>query len=164
MKTKTTLLALAIIFSCQILKAQLRSTPFCPTFHVEILDGTVSKLYPQSPHGDIKNKLPCYTEAIDELSSSGCGGVFFKDKGVNFYTYRDYIEIKAQYTGTMSIPLIGANRTILFKWLGLPNVKDINWEAYQMRYGCLVLFFDSTGNVNRIIITSKSADTLRLCE
>lgn len=164
MKKKTTILAIAIIFSIGPLQAQLKSTPHCPPFNVDILEGSVSRMYPQSPFGEIANRLPCYTEAVDELSSSGCGGVYFKDKGVYFHTYRDYIEIKENFNGTMSLPLMGASRNMLFKWLGLPVSKDFKWESYQMRYGSLVLFFDNAGKVNSIVITSKNAESLRMCE
>ena len=164
MKPRACLLALAISLSFTAANAQLRSTPFCPPFNTDILDGTVSRLFPQSPHGDIKNRLPCFTDATDELSEWGCGGVFFKDRGVYFYTYRDYIEIRENYQGTMTVPLMGAHRNSLFKLLGLPRVKDVSWEAYQMKYGSLVVFVNAEGKVNRIIISSKSPETLRLCE
>lgn len=164
MKKKTNLMAIAIFFSFGPLSAQLKSTPHCPPFNVDILEGSVSRMYPQSPFGEIVNRLPCYTEAVDELSSSGCGGVYFKDKGVYFHTYRDYIEIKENFNGTMSLPLMGVNRNMLFKWLGLPASKDFKWESYKMRYGSLVLFFDNAGKVNSIVITSKNAESLRMCE
>lgn len=166
MKTKacTLAIALAVILMPAICSAQLRSTPYCPPFNVDVLDGTVARLFPQSPHGDIKNRLPCFTDEKDELSEWGCGGVFFKDRGVSFHTYRDYIEIRENFNGTMTIPLMKAERNSLFKWLGLPKVRDAGWESYQMRYGCLVLFFDQSNKVNRVIISSKSAETLRLCE
>ena len=64
----------------------------------------------------------------------------------------------------MTVPLMGAHRNSLFKWLGLPRVKDVSWEAYQMKYGSLVVFVNAEGKVNRIIISSKSPETLRLCE
>lgn len=164
MKPSACHLAIAILLSFSTANAQLRSTPYCPPFNLDILEGTVSRLYPQSPHGDIKNRLPCFTEATDELSEWGCGGVFFKDRGVYFHTYRDYIEIRENYQGTMTVPLLNASRNALFKWLGLPKVKDVNWEAYQMKYGTLVVFLTPEGKVNRIIISSNSPETLRLCE
>ena len=77
---------------------------------------------------------------------------------------KDYIEIKENFNGTMSMPLMGTDRSLLFKSLGMPVKKDIRWESYQMRYGSLILFFDGTGKVNSIIITSKNAETLNLCE
>ncbi len=161
---KICFMAFAILFTCNISKAQLRSTPYCPAFHIDILDGTVSKMFPQSPFGDIVNRLPCYTEAVDELNTGGCGGVYFKDKGVFFHTYRDYIEIKENYIGTISMPLMGSDRTLLFKLLGIPAKKDIRWESYQMRYGSLILFFNEAGKVKSIIITSKNAESLNLCD
>lgn len=164
MKPTACLLAIAMSFIFTTTKAQLRSTPFCPPFNINVLDGTVSGLYPQSPHGDIKNRLPCFTEATDELSEWGCGGVFFKDRGIYFHTYRDYIEIRQDFKGTMTLPIMNAQRSSLFRWLGLPKVKDVNWEAYQMKYGTLVVFLSQEGTVNRIIISSKSPETLRLCE
>lgn len=164
MKMKLSFLALAIIFTCQSIQAQLRSTPYCSPFNVDILDGSVSKMFPQSPYGDIINRLPCYTEAVDELTSGGCGGVYFKDKGVYFHTYRDYIEIKENYIGSMSLPLMSARRNNLFKWLGNPVKRDIMWEVYQMSYGSLVLFFNPEGNVNSIIITTKNAESLKMCD
>ena len=164
MKKKATLLALAFIISSQFVHAQLRSTPYCPTFVIDILDGTVSKMHPLSPFGDIKNHLPCFTDVVDELTSGGCGGVFFKDKGIYFYTYRHYIDIKGNFVGNMSLPLMGSDRKMLFSWFGNAALKDINWEVYQMRYGCLVVFFDINAKVNRVIISSNSPETLRLCE
>lgn len=164
MKLKSILVALATMLTCNLSQAQLKSTPHCPAFHIDILDGTVSKMYPQSPLGDIVNRLPCYTEVIDEMNTGGCGGVYFKDKAVFFHTYRDYIEIKENYTGTISMPLMGTDRTLLFKWLGLPAKKDIRWESYTMRYGSLILFFNEAGKVNSIIITTKNAESLNLCE
>ena len=94
MKKITTILAVAIIFSTNLLQAQLRSTPHCPQFNIDILEGSVSKMYPQSPFGDIVNRLPCYTEAVDELTSSLFISVYFKDKFIFFHTYLYYIYIK----------------------------------------------------------------------
>ena len=161
---KTAFLLFATMLVTKISTAQLKSTPTCSPLAVDILDGNVNKLYPESPYGDIKNKLPCFTESIDEPSATGCAGVFFKDKGISFYTYRDYIEITEGFKGTLSLPLLGAERNSLYKWLGLPKMKDNAWEAYQVRHGILVVYFDNNGKINKLQISSKTAETLRLCE
>lgn len=161
---KSSLMAVAIFLSSSVVQAQLKSSRLCLPFHIDIVDGSVSKMYPQSPFGDIMKQLPCYTDAVEEMSSNGCGGVYFKDKGVFFHTYRQYIEIKENFNGTISIPLMGANRNHLTKWLGNPVTRDIMWEVYQMRYGSLVLFFNPDGNVNNIVITTKNAESLKMCE
>lgn len=164
MKTLPALLAFGLLFSSISSSAQLKSTPVCGTFTVDILEGSVNHIKAESPFEDIKQKLPCFTEAVSELNASGCGGVYYKDKGVYFYTYRDYIDIRDNFNGNISIPLLGAERNNLFKWLGHPQRKDFAWEVYQMRYGIVVLYFDTTGKVNRIIISTRSADNLRLCD
>jgi len=164
MKLKTFMLIVACTVISHLTQAQLKSTPFCPPFSVDILDGNVNKLYAESPWGDIKFRLPCFTEAIPEPSTNGCAGIFFKDRGVSFYTYRDYIEITDKFNGTMSLPIMGADHNSVFKWLGSPKMKDNSWDAYQMRYGVLVVYFDSTGKINKIQISSKSVETLRLCD
>src|SRR6476620_11015657 len=108
MKMRKILLALACILPFSALHAQLRVTPVCSTFNVDVVDGSINNMYPESPMGDIKNRMPCFTQAIDEPSATGCAGVFYKDKGISFYTYREYIEITENFKGTMTLPLMGA--------------------------------------------------------
>jgi hypothetical protein len=164
MKMKKTFFVMACLATSHFAMAQLQTTPYCPAISVDVLDGSVNKLYPESPYQEIKNKLPCFSQAIDEPSTTGCAGVFFKDKGIDFYTYRDYIEITEAFKGKMSLPILGAQRNSLFKWLGLPKVKDNSWEAYQMQHGMIVVYFDAGGKVNKMLISSKSPETLRVCE
>ncbi|MBC7535613.1 MAG: hypothetical protein H7258_07975 [Ferruginibacter sp.] len=164
MKMRTSFFMLACIAISQLAHAQLKTTSTCPPINVDFLDGSVNKMYPESPWGEIQMRLPCFTEAIAEPSASGCAGVFYKDKGINFYTYRDYIEINENFKGTMSLPLMGADHNSLSKWFGIPQTRDMAWESYQMRHGVLVTFFNSTGKIYKIILSNKSAATLRLCD
>lgn len=145
--------------------AQLKSTPICKTFVVDILDGKVNDVLPDFTINQIKEKLPCFTGSEPEDTSSRCGGgVFYKDKGIYFYTGRDYVEIKENFKGTLSIPLMGVSRNSLFKWLGNPKIKDINWDAFQTQYGTLVLYYSKANKVNRMVFSNKSIETLSLCE
>ncbi len=59
---------------------------------------------------------------------------------------------------------MGANRNGLFKMLGNPKLKDENWDAFEMAYGLLVLHYTKAGKVNLIQMTTKSTETLSLCE
>ena len=161
---RTTVLILAFICVSQLSQAQLKASTTCPPFTVDLLEGSVNGLYPESALAEIMIKLPCFSEAIMEPSQTGCAGAFYRDKGIYFYTYRDYIEINNKFTGTMSFPLMGAERNSLFKWLGNPQTKDAAWDAYQMRHGILVVFFDGTGKINKLILTSKGVATLRVCD
>lgn len=145
--------------------AQLKITPVCSTFIVDILDGKVNDVRPDFTIGQIKEKLPCFTSAEPEDASSPCGGgVFYKDKDIYFYTGRDYIEIGEKFKGKLTIPLLGASRNSLFKWLGNPKIKDVNWDAFEMAYGTLVLHYNKAGKINLIQFSKKSTEILSLCE
>ena len=148
-----------------IAHAQLKTTTVCNTMVVDILDGKVNGMLPDFTIGQIKEKLPCFTSEEPENASSKCGGgVFYKDKDIYFYTGRDYIEIRERFKGKLSIPLLDASRTSLFKWLGNPKIKDISWDAFQTQYGTLVLHYNKAGKVNLIQFSKKSTETLSLCE
>ena len=153
----------AISFMALQAASQLKTTTICPPLVVDILDGKVNDLFPNSTLGEVKAKLPCFT-SVQEAGSS-CGvSVFYKDKDIYFYVARNYIEIRDKFRGRLSIPLMGANRNGLFKWLGLPKIKDVNWDAYQTAYGILILYFTKAGKVNKIQFSTKTTDSINLCE
>jgi hypothetical protein len=143
--------------------AQLKAKVACPPFEVDILDGTVNSLKANVITGVVKNKWPCFTSTTTD--SAACGeGVFYKDKGISFYTGRDYIEISEGFKGKLSVPLIGANRGSLFTRLGNPKMKDDTWDAYQTNYGTLVLYYNKANKVRLIQFSTESTATLKLCE
>jgi len=147
-------------------QAQLKTTVKCPDFNIDILDGKVNKdIFPYSTMGQIQLHLPCFSGIEKEGDSSKCGGaVFYKDKDVTFYTNRHYIEIGPHYKGTLSIPLMGAPRNGLFKWLGDPEIKDVHWDAFQTSYGILILYYNNASRVDKIQISTEKANTIRLCQ
>jgi hypothetical protein len=146
--------------------AQLKKTVVCPSFTVNILDGKVNGLLPTVTIGLIKEKLPCFTSTEAETAAAKCGGgVFYKNRDIYFYTGRDYVEIGPKFKGKLSLPLMGANRKSLFKWLGHPKIKDINWDAFTTGYGILILYYaKSTGKVIKIQFSTQGTDTIKLCE
>lgn len=158
---------ISFVISCLCLAsvsmAQLKASVTCPAFEVDILDGKVNGLKPNVVAGQIKNKFPCFSSATTD--SSKCGeAIFYKDKGISFYTKRDYVEINEGFKGKLSVPLIGAARNSLFKVLGNPKMKDATWEAYQTSYGTLVLHFNKANKVRLIQFSTNSTDLLTLCE
>ena len=82
----------------------------------------------------------------------------------SFYTTRNYVEIGPAFKGTLSIPLMGASRDGLFKWLGNPAIKDVNWDAFQTSYGILILNYNAAAKVNKIQFATESANNIKLCE
>ncbi len=160
---KNLLLALFLFpFAAQ---AQLRTTVVCDPFYADILDGNVNKVEPDFSAARVKKALPCFTAEVKTSDSSACGeAVFYRDRDIYFYTGRGYIEIGEKFTGKLSIPLMGAPRTGLFKWLGLPKLKDKQWDAFGTAYGTLVLYYNKAGKVNLIRFSKKSTETLSICE
>lgn len=165
-KMKTIIVSLCYLILFGHASAQLKTTPKCPDFDIDILDGIVNKnILPTSTVGQIKLNLPCFTSFEEEGTSAKCGaGVFYKDKDVSFFTTRDYVEIGPAFKGKLSIPLMGAPRSSLFKWLGTPQIKDVNWDAFQTGYGILILYYDSAAKVNKIQFSTQSVSGIHLCD
>ena len=166
MKIKLIVVALLLLVFSTATMAQLHTTPKCPEFVVDILDGNINQnLLPTSTVGQIKLNFPCFTSFEDEGTTAKCGGgVFYKDKDIYFYTTRDYIETGPDFKGKLSVPLMGAPRTGLFKWLGSPSVKDVNWDAFQTSYGILILYYNADSRINKIQFSTQSAGSIKLCE
>lgn len=160
------LLLLPVVFCLALpAMAQLKTTAVCPPFSIDVLDGKINELYISSTLGEFKKAFPCYTSAEEETAAAKCGGgIFFNDKGLYCYTGRDYVEIREKFTGKLSVPLMGASRNGLFKWLGNPQIKDVNWDAYQTAYGILVVYYNKSGKVNKLIMSTKSSSSLQICE
>lgn len=145
--------------------AQLKTTVTCKTFNVNVLEGTINDdLSVKSTLGEFKEAFPCFTSAVDEDGGKGCGGVFYKDKGINIITERGYFEISPSFKGKLSLPLMGAARNSLFKWLGYPKVKDAAWEAFQTKYGIIILYYNSASKVNKVQMSRYGTESIRLCD
>jgi hypothetical protein len=137
----------------------------CDAFTIDILDGKVGGLKASAKDYDIKKAFPCFTSAEPEGSTAGCGGqVAYKDRDVYFFVDRDYIEIRDKVKATLTVPLMGGKRNSFFKFLGNPKLKDDKWDAFQMSYGTLILYYNSAGKVNKIQISTMSTDNIQLCQ
>lgn len=162
-----TLFFLAGMLSIGTVHAQLKTSAQsqCGTIVVDILDGKVAGLKANVIPGEIKRKFPCITSEEPEDKSSKCGGLIsIKDRDIYFYTGRDYVEIREKFKGKLSIPIMGANRNSLFKWLGNAKIKDTNWDAYSTSYGTLILYFNKANKVNKIQFSTESTETINLCQ
>jgi hypothetical protein len=163
MKKPITLLLLLVLG--MLAQGQLKVTATCPAFEVDILDGKVNGLRADARLDDIKTKFPCFSSVDPEEGSSKCGGaVNFKARDLYFFTQRNYVEIREKFAGKLSLPLMGAARGGLFKWLGNPKLKDVSWDAFEMSYGILVLHYNKAGKVNLIQFSTRGTETLSLCE
>ncbi len=144
--------------------AQLKSSLVCSVY-VDVLAGTVNGAEPDYLPAQVKKILPCFTSEEPESGGSACGGVIhYKDNDLYFYTSKDYVEIKQNFKGKLSIPLMNMPRATTFASLGNPKVKDVNWDAFQTQYGTLILYYDNGGRVNKIQFSSRSTEILSICD
>lgn len=144
--------------------AQLKAKVECNAIFVDIYKGWINEAKPSADPEQIKAKLPCFTSFEKEGNESKCGGgIYYDDKGFKFLIQRDYLVIGEKFKGKLSIPLLGARQDVLFAWFGNPKIKDANWEAYQMQYGTLIVYFNAKKLVNKIIITPKQTEEIDLC-
>ena len=162
---KKTIFFLSCIILVAARNAQLKTTIKCPAFTVDLLSGKVNDLRSTATVGQIKEKLPCFTGAEAEATTAKCGGgVFYKDRDIYFYTARDYVEIGPKFKGKLSLPLMGASRSGLYKWLGHAKIKDASWDAFTTAYGILIVYYNKANKVNKIQFSTKSTDDIQLCE
>ncbi|QEC68307.1 hypothetical protein FRZ67_13725 [Panacibacter ginsenosidivorans] len=155
-----------LVIDIQFAGAQLKTTVVCPPFTVDLLEGTVSgKLDCNSTAGEVKKFFPCFTaDSLNSTAAKDCGAVLYKDRDICFFTTRNYIEIRERFTGKLVPALMGASRESLFRLLGSPKIKDVNWDAYQTKFGTLVLYYNKTGKINKLQISTRSTETLQLCD
>lgn len=146
-------------------KAQLKPANACGSIVVDVYKGWINEAKPNSDPEQIKTKLPCFTSFEKEGNESKCGGgVYYADKDFKFLIQRDYIVIGEKFKGTFTLPLLGMKSDDLFVKLGNPKVKDANWEAYQMAYGTLLVFYNEKKLISKVIISTVGTDDLNLCE
>ena len=162
MKNLVTIFIL-LVTSAQTM-AQLKVTAVCPTFSADVMAGTVNELYPKSAIGEIQATFPCFSETVLQDSASRCAGVFYRDKDIYFYSNRRYIEIGEKFRGKLSPALMGVSRSTLFSLLGYPKLRETNWDAFQMGYGTLILYYNKAGKINKIQMSSQTTDAIKLCE
>ncbi len=161
---KTILFVIGCLTISFAVSAQLVSTsPVCPTFRVDVLAGNINMVHPKSTIGEVMKSLPCFTEKIDK-DDMGCTRVIYANQGVSFFPARNYIEIRDNFKGTMEPALLGKNRASLFGTLGNPKMKDVNWDAFQTQYGTLVVYYNKAGKINKLQMSSRGTDTMKLCE
>jgi hypothetical protein len=163
---KMILFALVTILYTQTLQAQLKTTTaVCPTFSVDVLEGILNNaVTTKSTLGQVKNFFPCYTELVEVATATKCNGIFYADKGIYFFNDKGYIEVKENFKGKLIPQLMGVARGSLFKTLGYPKMKDVSWDAFQTKYGILILYYNSANKINKIQISYKTTDTIKLCE
>ncbi len=163
---KNIFLAAVFVFSMvSHLQAQLKANADCGVITVDIFKGWINQAKPNDDPEQIKVKLPCFSSFEKEGNESKCGGgIYYSEKGLAFFIQRDYVVIDEKFKGKFNAAIMGSKSDALFAILGNPKVKDANWEAYQMAYGTMIVYYNTKGIVNKIIISTKTTDEIQLCD
>ncbi len=117
-----------------------RIPPGCDNLIVNIEKGTINGISPDASMDKIKKQFPCFTgETTEGQIFNYGGGVFFLDHDFYFYTYHDYLEIRGEFKGKLSIPLIGKNINAISQVSGKPDKIIGAMYLYEQKYGVLRL-------------------------
>jgi len=161
---KYTFSLIVLMIASFVATAQLKVKADCGLLTVDVYKGWINEAKPNIDPEQIKIKLPCFTSFEKEGNESTCGGgVYYDDKGLRFYTQRDYMVITDKFKGRFTAPVLGVKRGGMFKNFGNPKMKDANWEAYQMAYGIMIVYYNTGGVVNKVIISTSTTDNIDLC-
>ena len=104
-------------------------------YYVDVINGTIDGLKPTATNAEIVAKFPDYT-SMDEKETDGNdgGGVFFLDKGMYFYTYRDTIDIRSEFIGNVSNKLMSKGTSEITAALNKTPIKtEKNWYWEYIR-------------------------------
>jgi hypothetical protein len=160
---KLMLMSLLLTISFPVV-AQLTQKADCAVLTVDVHKGSINDAKPDADPERIKVMLPCFTSFEKEGNTSTCGGgVYYDDKGLRFYVQRDYFVVTDKFKGKFTAPVLGLKKGGLFSRFGNPKMKDGNWEAYQMAYGIMIVYYNAKDVVNKVIISTKTTDDINLC-
>jgi len=141
----------------------------CDNLQVNLKKGTINGIKPTASQATIKKKLPCFTGDSEEGGPFNCGGgVFFLNHDFFCYTGADYIEFRKNFSGTLSVPVLGMDEATAIQQLGMgePVRRQANggsdYVFLKTRYGCLVLKFIE-GIVKQVGMYAKPEKDVVLC-
>ena len=115
----------------------------CKNVVFDLDKGTINGIKPTVSQDDVRAALPCFTgstpdgDRLNGMLYNYGGGVFFNNHNFYFYTGLDFIEVRRDFTGTVSPNLLGASKERLTGAYGRPTLTSNGSYFYMMSYGCL---------------------------
>lgn len=139
---------------------------------LDLEKGTLDGMKPTASQREVKEKFPNFTGDTEDGSRFNCGGgVFFLDDDFYFYTGRDYIEVRKNFTGEISTNVLGKTKEEVEHILGKPKQKITNptnqqdasnYFFYKKNYGTLAIGFE--GDIcEDIFVSAKKANDIKIC-
>ncbi len=141
----------------------------CDKLVANLKKGTLNGLKPTATQEQVKEKLPCFTGDSEDGGDFNCGGgVFFLNNDFFCYTGRDYIEMRANFDGKLSIPVLGLTKAAAIKKLGMGKAVrtekdgDTQYLFFKTAYGCVRLNIVD-GKVYLVAMHSMPPAEVELC-
>lgn len=159
---------LPVIIIC-LFTGTLLTAQDCDSVFVNLKKGTVNGLIPSATQEQVKAALPCFTGDTEDGSDFNCGGgVFYLNHDFYFYTGSDYVEFRKNFSGKLSVPVIGMKKNAAIRALkpGKPVRKKVvessTYLFFKTVYGCFwIKVIDDI--VVELAISNKPAAKIKLC-
>lgn len=149
-----------------------RENNSCDNLFFDLEKGTLNGLAAFSTQKDIKKALPCFTGDSPDGAEYNCGGgVFYLNHDFYFYSGQNYIEIRNNFQGEVSLDVLSKSAQEVEVLLGPPERRESvrKWDGtarvhyfYPRKYGCLSLVFVDK-KVKKVAIHSTSVNETQLC-
>lgn len=148
------------------------------TLFLDLKNGSMSGIKPNASFEEIKSSLTCFTGESEEGVDHNCGGgIYYLNHGFYFYSHRDYVEVRTDYTGGISQDLLEKTKDEILDMFGKPdripkyqNNPDLSWYQpnvhylYNRQYGALRITFEPENMTCTIIaVHSKTPEEIEIC-
>jgi hypothetical protein len=141
----------------------------CDNLFVDLAKGTLNGVALTESQETVKSKFPCFTGDSEDGGDFNCGGgVFYLNHDFFFYTGNDFLEVRRNFAGTISTPLLGLSKDEAIVKLGLGESvrSEMNYESeylfFNTPYGCVRLVIEN-GLVDIVAMHTKPANDVILC-
>ena len=146
---------------------------------VDLKKGQLNGFSPSASMDAIKERFPCFTGESEEGMNGNCGGgVFYLKHDFFFYSHRDYLEVRSDFKGKMSLDVFGKSMAEIEAMLGKPKLIPIYEDdgndqfqytpdihhLYKRKYGTLRITYDSSSKrVSQIGIHYQKVKEVEIC-
>lgn len=158
------ILAFAVLFLTSYTSPQKTPGRSCSNLVLNLEKGKLNKLFPTASQEEVKKIFPCYTGASEDGAKFNCGGgVFFLKNDFFFYTGRNYIETRTEFTGKFKPDISAVAQADIETKLGKAALKpDANTYLFERKYGTLRVEY-ANGKLSKVAVHAVAPKAVKLC-
>ncbi|MCP4438781.1 MAG: hypothetical protein GY810_07540 [Aureispira sp.] len=158
------ILGLGMLFLASCSSTRIAFQSDCSTIVFDLKKGMLNNTLPTASQEEVKKAFTCHTGSTEDGERYNCGGgVFFLKNDFFFYTGRDYIEVRAKYTGRFQPDISSISPKNIEEELGKAALKpDENTYFFKRKYGTLRVEF-SNGSLSLVAVHYTTPKEVDLC-